>query len=88
MLSAPLRDRFGLTYHLDYYNEKDIQEIAQRSAKILAAKIDSQAASELAKRSRFTPRIANRLLRRVRDDAAFAFGLFRDAVQRDHGPIL
>jgi Holliday junction DNA helicase RuvB len=69
LISAPLRDRFGLIYHLDYYDSSDIQKIISRSATILHTKIEPQACLELAERSRFTPRIANRLLKRVRDFA-------------------
>ncbi len=69
LISSPLRDRFGATYRLEYYTETDLQKIINRSAKILNAEINKEAAMELAKRSRFTPRIANRLLKRVRDFA-------------------
>ncbi len=69
LISSPLRDRFGATYRLEYYPEEDLQTIIGRSGKILNAKIDAAAAKELAGRSRFTPRIANRLLKRVRDFA-------------------
>jgi Holliday junction DNA helicase RuvB len=69
LISSPLRDRFGATYRLEYYTEEDLEKILARSAKILGAKIDKPAREELAKRSRFTPRIANRLLKRVRDFA-------------------
>lgn len=69
LISAPLRDRFGLIYHLDYYNSADLQKIVTRSAKILKAQVEPEAGLELAERSRFTPRIANRLLKRVRDFA-------------------
>jgi Holliday junction DNA helicase RuvB len=69
LLSNPLRDRFGLKYHLDFYSSDDLQAIIQRSAGVLGALIDPNAAWELACRSRGTPRIANRLLRRVRDFA-------------------
>lgn len=68
-LSAPLRDRFGSTYHLDYYNENEIKKILQRSAGLLKIKIDDKCLGEIAKRARGVPRIANRLLRRVRDYA-------------------
>lgn len=68
-LAAPLRDRFGHIYRLEFYGVDDIQKIIERAAKILDTKIDSSAASDLARRSRQTPRIANRLLRRVRDYA-------------------
>lgn len=69
MLSAPLRDRFGLVYHLDYYTEEQLTLVAQRSAKILGVSVTETGAAEIARRSRGTPRIANRLLRRVRDYA-------------------
>jgi len=69
LLPAPLRDRFGFTAHLDYYETSDLTEIVKRSAKKLDIAIDESSAFELAKRSRGTPRIANRLLRRVRDYA-------------------
>lgn len=68
-LAGPLRDRFGHSFHLEYYDENDIQKIIERSAKLLDTKIDSDAAALLAQRSRLTPRIANRLLKRVRDYA-------------------
>ncbi|WP_406686720.1 Holliday junction branch migration DNA helicase RuvB [Rossellomorea vietnamensis] len=68
-LSAPLRDRFGVLCRLEYYNEEQLNEIVQRTAAILNTKIEAKASEELARRSRGTPRIANRLLRRVRDFA-------------------
>lgn len=68
-LSAPLRDRFGVLCRLEYYNEDQLNEIVKRTAAILRTEIDPVAAKELARRSRGTPRIANRLLRRVRDFA-------------------
>ena len=68
-LSSPLRDRFGNTFRLDYYADKDIEQILQRSAKILRIPIEAEAVKEIARRSRKTPRIANRLLKRVRDYA-------------------
>ncbi len=68
-LAAPLRDRFGMVHRLEFYKPEEIQQIIQRAASILAVKIDGNAANELALRSRLTPRIANRLLRRVRDYA-------------------
>lgn len=67
LLAAPLRDRFGMIHRLEFYTPEEITQIIQRAAKILGIKIDNQAAGELAQRSRLTPRIANRLLRRVRD---------------------
>jgi Holliday junction DNA helicase RuvB len=68
-LTAPLRNRFGLFYHLDFYTVEDLRQIVQRSARILAAQVDEAGATEIARRARGTPRIANRLLRRVRDYA-------------------
>lgn len=68
-LAAPLRDRFGMIHRLEFYTPEEIQQIIQRAAKILDVKIDKAAAAELAQRSRLTPRIANRLLKRVRDYA-------------------
>ncbi len=69
LLTSPLRDRFGYIARLDYYPPDDIVRIIRRSAEILGAKVDSEGAGEIANRSRGTPRIANRLLRRVRDYA-------------------
>jgi holliday junction DNA helicase RuvB len=69
MLSAPLRDRFGIVHHLDYYEPPELQRIVTRSAQLLGAQIDEAGATTIAQRSRGTPRIANRLLRRVRDYA-------------------
>ena len=68
-LSGPLRDRFGMTHRLEYYEQDDIVKILKRSARILGVEIEASAAEEVAKRSRLTPRIANRLLKRVRDYA-------------------
>ncbi|MCO6534273.1 MAG: Holliday junction branch migration DNA helicase RuvB [Lactobacillus sp.] len=68
-LSAPLRDRFGIVEHLQYYNVTELEKIIQRSSSVFNIEIASQAAHELARRSRGTPRVANRLLRRVRDFA-------------------
>ena len=67
LLSGPLRDRFGLSFHLEFYEPEELMQIIQRSANILSIGIEKDAALELARRSRGTPRIANRLLRRVRD---------------------
>jgi Holliday junction DNA helicase RuvB len=69
LLTSPLRARFGIVHRLDYYAEPDIHEIVRRSSRILGVEIDPEAATEIAKRSRGTPRVANRLLRRVRDYA-------------------
>jgi Holliday junction DNA helicase RuvB len=67
LLSAPLRDRFGLAYRLDFYESGDINKIVRRSANILGVEMEEEAADSIANRSRRTPRIANRLLKRVRD---------------------
>jgi Holliday junction DNA helicase RuvB len=69
MISAPLRGRFGIVNHLDFYPRKDLEIIIHRSAEILNVEIEATGATELARRARGTPRIANRLLRRVRDYA-------------------
>ncbi|MDR1775265.1 MAG: Holliday junction branch migration DNA helicase RuvB [Actinomycetes bacterium] len=74
LLSGPLRDRFGIHFRLDYYCPEELQEIVQRSAAILEVVIDDQAAAEIARRSRGTPRLANRLLKRVRDYAQVRHG--------------
>lgn len=68
-LAAPLRDRFGMIHRLEFYTPDEIRQVIERAARILSVKIDRPAAEELAKRSRLTPRIANRLLKRVRDYA-------------------
>lgn len=68
-LAAPLRDRFGMIHRLEFYNHEEIEKIIKRAAHILGVKINSEAAHSLAQRSRLTPRIANRLLKRVRDYA-------------------
>lgn len=69
MISSPMRDRFGIVQSMDFYNEDEIAEILIRAAKILDVEADAYSISEIAKRSRRTPRIANRLLKRVRDFA-------------------
>lgn len=69
MITGPLRDRFGLVARLDFYDDEELQLIVRRAASILQVDIDGQGAGEIARRSRGTPRIANRLLRRVRDFA-------------------
>ena len=69
-LTTPLRDRFGIVHRLELYDVKDLDKIVRRSAKILEVSIDKEGSLEIAKRSRGTPRIANRLLKRVRDYAA------------------
>jgi Holliday junction DNA helicase RuvB len=69
LLTSPLRARFGIVHRLDYYTEDDIHEIVRRSARIIGVEIDAEGSREIAKRSRGTPRVANRLLRRARDYA-------------------
>src|SRR5215471_11255655 len=69
LLSSPLRDRFGQHYHLDFYGQAELTQIIQRSAQLLDVRIDQEGAAEVGARARGTPRIANRLLRRVRDFA-------------------
>ncbi len=69
LITAPLRGRFGINFHLDFYTPEQLQQIVLRSARILETPIDEAGAAEIARRSRGTPRIANRLLRRVRDIA-------------------
>ncbi len=69
LLTRPLRSRFGVECHIDYYDRKDLHEIVLRSARILGVEVDDEGASEIARRSRGTPRVANRLLRRIRDFA-------------------
>jgi holliday junction DNA helicase RuvB len=86
LLTSPLRARFGIVHRLDFYNERDIVEIVRRSARILGVPIDDDAAGEIGRRARGTPRIANRLLRRVRDfaqvraDGRITVGVARDAM--------
>lgn len=67
LLTGPLRDRFGMAFRLDYYSPDELQAIVERSAGILGVKVDTAGAAEIARRSRGTPRLANRLLKRVRD---------------------
>ena len=69
LLTSPLRSRFGITHRLEFYSPADLEEIVRRSARILGVPVDDAAAAEIARRARGTPRIANRLLRRVRDFA-------------------
>ena len=69
LLTTPLRDRFGMTFRLEYYEPEELTRIVRRSARILAVEVADEAADEIARRSRGTPRVANRILRRVRDVA-------------------
>jgi Holliday junction DNA helicase RuvB len=86
LLTAPLRGRFGIVHRLDFYTEEDLEVIVARSARILDVPTDADGAREIARRSRGTPRVANRLLRRVRDfaqvraDGAINLGVARDAL--------
>ncbi|MGD0714902.1 MAG: Holliday junction branch migration DNA helicase RuvB [Gaiellaceae bacterium] len=87
LLTSPLRDRFGITFRLDYYEPVDLAAIVRRSARILGVDVEDDAAEEIARRSRGTPRIANRILRRVRDVAevrhqgAVTTGIAREALE-------
>jgi holliday junction DNA helicase RuvB len=89
MLTAPLRERFGIVHHLDYYTAGELERIVRHSANLLGVPIDSEAAATIAARSRGTPRVANRLLRRVRDfaevrgDGRITPGIADEALQRE-----
>ncbi|MGB8542829.1 MAG: Holliday junction branch migration DNA helicase RuvB [Candidatus Acidiferrales bacterium] len=84
LIMAPLRSRFGIVHRLEFYSSEDILQIVQRSAKILGIKMDEEGAREIARRSRGTPRVANRLLRRVRDFAEVrAKGHINEVVAQD-----
>ena len=84
LLTTPLRDRFGMTFRLDYYDSADLGTIVRRSARILDVSIEDDAADEIARRSRGTPRIANRILKRVRDVAQVKHdGAISTAVSRE-----
>lgn len=89
MLSAPLRDRFGVVNHLEFYTEDELKTILLRSAMVLGVDIDEKGAIEMAKRSRGTPRLANRLLKRVRDFAQVKYdGVITKEVASDALDIL
>jgi Holliday junction DNA helicase RuvB len=84
LLTAPLRSRFGIVHRLDFYSDDDLAFVVRRSARLLAVPIEDEGAVEIARRSRGTPRIANRLLRRVRDYAQVrADGVIRGSVAQD-----
>jgi Holliday junction DNA helicase RuvB len=89
MLSAPLRERFGIFHHLDFYSMDELARIVTRSADILSARIDAPGADEIARRARGTPRVVNRLLRRVRDyaqvagDGVITASIARDALDKE-----
>lgn len=83
MLTAPLRDRFGMVHHLEFYTADELKSIIQHSAGILNVEIDSKGAMELARRSRGTPRLANRILKRVRDFAQVKYdGIITEEVAK------
>ena len=88
MLTDPLRDRFGVVYRVEFYNVTELMEIFLRSAAVLGVSIDDEGALEIAKRSRGTPRLANRLLKRVRDfaqvegDGAIDYDVAKTALDR------
>jgi Holliday junction DNA helicase RuvB len=88
LLSAPLRNRFGITFHMDFYPVGDLQIIVERSSRLLVVPLDGAAGEELARRSRGTPRVANRLLRRVRGyaqilgDGTIGLEMARDSLER------
>jgi Holliday junction DNA helicase RuvB len=90
MITGPLRDRFGFVSRLDYYSTNELKQVVERSAQLLEVEIDSDSAAEIAKRSRGTPRIANRLLHRVRDfsqvraDGSISTGVARDGLAVFH----
>jgi holliday junction DNA helicase RuvB len=87
LLTTPLRDRFGITYRLELYTEEELGRIVRRSARILDVEVDPEAAAEIARRARGTPRVANRILRRVRDvaqvrhDGAVTLPVAREALE-------
>jgi Holliday junction DNA helicase RuvB len=84
LLTSPLRDRFGITLRLDFYGLEDLARIVERSARMLDVRVESEGAEEIARRARGTPRVANRLLRRVRDCAEVrADGVVTRAVAQD-----
>ncbi len=88
LLSAPLRNRFGITFHMDFYPVRDLQIIVERSSRLLVVPLEEAAGEELARRARGTPRVANRLLRRVRDyaqilgDGTIGLDMARDSLER------
>ena len=84
LITAPLRGRFGIQFHLDFYPNEDLEVICKRSAEILGVEIDESGGREIARRARGTPRIVNRLLRRVRDYAEVDYdGRITEDVARD-----
>jgi Holliday junction DNA helicase RuvB len=87
LLTTPLRDRFGMTFRLGYYEQEELATIVRRSAEILGVRIEQEAAAEIARRARGTPRVANRILRRVRDvaevrhEGAITLAIAREALE-------
>jgi len=89
LLTAPLRDRFGVIHHLEPYNADELKQIISRSAKVLSVEITDSGAGELARRARGTPRIANRLLKRVRDFAQVKYeGIINETVAKESLDLL
>lgn len=88
LLTSPLRNRFGITFHLDFYPQEDLKIIVERSSRLLVVPLEPEAAAEIARRARGTPRVANRLLRRVRDyaqilgDGSVNLEMARDSLER------
>ena len=88
LLTSPLRNRFGITFHLDFYPQQDLVTIVDRSAKLLVVPLDPEAGGEIARRARGTPRVANRLLRRVRDyaqilgDGSISYPMAKESLER------
>ena len=83
LLTAPLRDRFGMIHHLEFYTIEELQQIIMHSARILDVEIEPAGAKEMARRSRGTPRLANRILKRVRDFAQVKYdGIITEEVAR------
>jgi Holliday junction DNA helicase RuvB len=88
LLSSPLRNRFGITFHMDFYPVEDLRTIVERSARLLLVPLEEDASTELAQRARGTPRVANRLLRRIRDyaqilgDGSITLAVAKDGLER------
>ena len=83
MLSAPLRDRFGVVNHMEFYTVDELKQIIINSARVLGVEIDDKGAYEMARRSRGTPRLANRLLKRVRDFAQVKYDCWRRRFKKE-----
>src|SRR5260221_11661203 len=85
LLTTPLRDRFGIPVRLDFYTDEELLEIVRRGARVMQVSVSDDGAREIAKRSRGTPRIAGRLLRRVRDFAAVTGNATNDQIGEEGG---